>query len=535
MPSRHQTYVKKLHTDTDAGLFLADYAAISSDASIFALKGLLTKQKKSKLNTALQDEYGINKRHASGIIAFVEGELKSAEECKSNHVTTLEAKLKILKSDVDALQNKIDDHKKYLKAVVEFNSKVKAGQKKAKLSNKFKPQFESACSLRSGRTSGTLYQQAKHKLHVSARKLHKLELQVKHLKISEVKVKLGNKETISFVGSKDESNGNQVCQLILDSEKEEHFQIRVPAVLEKRYGKYVEIPVNLLGVGWAEIKQAWGQGKAITFRICQRSYSVWEAHITVDVYRPITSNSVMLGCLGVDLNVDSLSWCKVNSEGNPKRFGEFNFDLHSKSTGQTEAILSLVVTKLTSLALAFKCPIVVEELDFQAKKDSLKSGAKHKRYNRMLSGFAYQRFYELLSSRCFKLGIKLISVNPAYSSLIGMTKFMSVYGMNSGTAAGLVLARRAMNFSEGTPARTAYQGMEPRKHVWSHWSVISKRVKGSARHSFFQPKLTVSSSLRNGVLRDSTLECGNSVFYNEEVKKPSHQTFTNREVVRVSS
>ncbi len=37
----------------------------------------------------------------------------------------------------------------------------------------------------------------------------------------------------------------------------------------------------------------------------------------------------------------------------------------------------------------------------------------------MLSGFAYNKFYQLLSSRCFKLGIKLISVNPAFSSLIG--------------------------------------------------------------------------------------------------------------------
>lgn len=89
MPSRHQTYVKQLHPDTSAGLFLADYAAIASVASVVVLKGLLKHQNKSKLNTVIQDEFGINKRHAAGIIAFVEGEMKSAEECRSRHVLTL--------------------------------------------------------------------------------------------------------------------------------------------------------------------------------------------------------------------------------------------------------------------------------------------------------------------------------------------------------------------------------------------------------------------------------------------------------------
>jgi hypothetical protein len=71
-----------------------------------------------------------------------------------------------------------------------------------------------------------------------------------------------------------------------------------------------------------------------------------------------------------------------------------------------------------------------------------------------------------------------------------------MYGMNSATAAALVLARRAMRLSERPPARTAYQGTEPRKHVWSNWRSWDKRVKGSARHSFYMPRLTVYSRLR---------------------------------------
>ncbi len=536
MPSRYQTYVKQLHPDTDAGLFLADYAAISSGASIVALKGLVKKQNKSKLNTTLQEHFHISKRHSAGIIAFVEGELKSAEECLSRHVTTLEAKIKSLKNDISSLEKKIAAHKSYLKAIVEVNHRFKSGRR-AKLTKKYKPQFEDTCSLKFGRKCGTHYQSAKQKLHQLKRKSARLSAKLKQVKLSELHVKLGNREVISFVGSKDERCGNQVCQLILMTD--DAIQIRVPSALEQRYGKYVEIPVNLVGIGSTEIRQAWAEGKAITFRIRQRQYGVWEAHITVDVYRPITSNSVMLGCLGVDLNADSIAWCKVNSDGNPTRFSQIAIDLHSKSSGQTEAILADAVTKLTSLALAFKCPIVIEELDFSAKKAQLKSGVRHRRYNRMLSGFAYRRFYELLSSRCFKLGIKLIAVKPEYSSLIGLVKFQSMYGMNSGTAAALVLARRAMNYSEAVPARTAFADMESKKHVWSHWNVISKRVKGTARHSFFQPKLTVSSSLRNGVEGDPPLELVFSVvqlsLWDLGLNVPSHQASASRNPVRESS
>jgi len=122
---------------------------------------------------------------------------------------------------------------------------------------------------------------------------------------------------------------------------------------------------------------------------------------------------------------------------------------------------------------------------------------------------------------------------------IGLMKFQSMYGMNSGTAAALVLARRAMNYSEAVPTRTAFADMESKRHIWSHWNTISKRVKGTARHSFFQPKLTVSSSLRNGTWGDPILEHGNSVvqltLWDLGLNVPSHQASASQKAVRESS
>lgn len=53
--------------------------------------------------------------------------------------------------------------------------------------------------------------------------------------------------------------------------------------------------------------------------------------------------------------------------------------------------------------------------------------------------------------------------------------------------------------------------MQSKRHIWSYWNAIGKRVKGTARHSFFQPKPTASSSLRNGTRGEPILESGNSV------------------------
>jgi hypothetical protein len=145
MPSKKQTYVKQIHRDTDSGLFLADYATISMSASIFSLKGLLENQKLAELNTTLQKRFLINKRQASSIITFIDGEIKSAQESQARHIKILSGKIKTLKSSVDAQEKKVLKHIEYFQAVARYDLAVKQG-KKAKIPSKYKPQFDEACS-----------------------------------------------------------------------------------------------------------------------------------------------------------------------------------------------------------------------------------------------------------------------------------------------------------------------------------------------------------------------------------------------------
>jgi hypothetical protein len=58
----------------------------------------------------------------------------------------------------------------------------------------------------------------------------------------------------------------------------------------------------------------------------------------------------------------------------------------------------------------------------------------------MLSSWAYSEFFRQLNSVLSNRGIELITVNPAYSSMIGLVKYMKMYGLASDEAAALAIA-----------------------------------------------------------------------------------------------
>lgn len=225
-------------------------------------------------------------------------------------------------------------------------------------------------------------------------------------------------------------------------------------------------------------------GQAVTFRFYCRDF-IWYVAVSVDVTEVPTQSKTRWenGCIGVDLNPGMIGWTYVDANGNLKAKGQFKLNLHSKKSTQTEAILPDIAVQLVLVAESFECPIVIEDLDFSAKKAQLRE--RGKQYARMLSGFAYSKWKEILERRCNNRGIELIKVNPAYSSLIGLAKFMRRYGLSSDTAAAMALARRAMEMSERVPAKSGYL-FDSRKHVWSHWHSLHKELKRFRRHSFYK-------------------------------------------------
>ncbi|MEL6276584.1 MAG: hypothetical protein AAFU03_15910 [Bacteroidota bacterium] len=185
------------------------------------------------------------------------------------------------------------------------------------------------------------------------------------------------------------------------------------------------------------------------------------------------------GCIGVDLNEKSIDWAYVDGSGNLIDHGSYKLtgehQIHGKRSNQVKAILSDIAVDLIAIAAYYQCPIITEKLDFSKKKTTLKEqGAK---YARMLSGFAYSAWNEILDNCCENNGVRHYKVNPAYSSTIGLTKYCAMYGVNSGVAAGIALARRLMRLSERLPSQlAAYRVKETRKHPWASWANLQRKV-----------------------------------------------------------
>ena len=320
-----------------------------------------------------------------------------------------------------------------------------------------------------------------------------------------------------MVGAKTYASGNQLCRLSSDGE----LKITVPRCLLKQFGSAYALCDGIkfrYGQEFIDIaltparhkrgrEDRNGTEKAITHRFVRKN-DKWYLHTTVELPDIPWISSKSNGAIGVDLNVNNIAWAHCDTQGNLSVSGQIPIDLQDKSSRQTTDILSKAIGQIIDIAVEKQCPIVIEKLDFSSQKNRLTEGSK--RYARMLSNFAYSKFGDLVCSKARIKAIQVISVNPAFSSLIGMVKYMSLYGINSATSASLVLARRCFRFSERLPSGqfALLQPVDCNQHVWHYWARISKLVKGCHRHSFFgmRVRVEVKSNSQNLAINSKLLD-----------------------------
>jgi IS605 OrfB family transposase len=186
----------------------------------------------------------------------------------------------------------------------------------------------------------------------------------------------------------------------------------------------------------------------VTYRFVIKDGKIY-LNATIDAPEKPNNTSLKNGALGVDFNPNSIDWAVIDKQGNLKRHSSIKINVQDQRTNQTKDIIGKACAELVRYAELYQIPIVIEDLDFQKKKASMKEkGAK---YARMLSNMAYSKFNQMLESRCKKFGIELLKIDPAYTSVIGVTKYMAMHSLSSGCAAALVIARRGQNRTENLP------------------------------------------------------------------------------------
>lgn len=284
------------------------------------------------------------------------------------------------------------------------------------------------------------------------------------------------------LGSKDETAGCQGCQLQTDPQTDAlSLSLRLPnALIEQGASRHLLLPVSFAW-GAAAIRAALNAGQAISYRFV-RDAKGWRVFVTTRAMPVETGTRSSLGAIGVDLNADHLAVAEADRFGNP--INGFNIPLHTQglSTDQAAAVIGDGVKSLMAYCAGKSKPIVIEDLDFARKKAQLRKS--HPAQARMLSSLNYNRVKEVLCSRAYDQGIEVKTVNPAYTSIIGLWKFAGRYRLNSHQSAALVIARRGLGLSErpnrrdrsatqipvrksGLPARSVWVGCARQKATFA--------------------------------------------------------------------
>jgi IS605 OrfB family transposase len=284
-----------------------------------------------------------------------------------------------------------------------------------------------------------------------------------------------------LLGSSDEKCSNQSCQLTIDERGRGTLKVRLPdAILQPGEPQWLPLPVRFPHghehLCWAleskRVRSAKGHMKyqanaALSFRF-QRTRKRhkktgrptgaehWYVHVSVETEAPPLVSRPEQGRLAVDINRDLLALAHLDACGNPLRVWHLPVRLTDRRSAQITAALGEAAREIVAYAAEHRLPIVLERLDFQAKKAQLELSAVPQR--RMLSSsFAYRQVADWVRSRARKEGILVQEVNPAYTSVIGRVKFAHGYGLSVHGGAAVAIGRRSQGFNR--PERVRGRGI----------------------------------------------------------------------------
>jgi hypothetical protein len=138
---------------------------------------------------------------------------------------------------------------------------------------------------------------------------------------------------------------------------------------------------------------------------------------------------------------------------------------------------------------------VIEQLNFQKKKAELES--VDPRQARMISSFACNKVGSGIKAACFRAGVEVIEVNPAYTPAIGAVEHAQQRGISVHMGAAFAIARRGSGLSErptkrkvATPVRNGVHvtidlpARNRSKHVWSFWANVRTRLKAAHKEHY---------------------------------------------------
>ena len=454
-------------------------------------------KKPNSLKNAYLTQYQITARHFNAIKTRIEGKVSSIRERQSTLI-------KEKKSRINSLEKKI-------KHLVKKKADPDLIHQKKRRLHKLKQEHH---RLKEDLSKGVI------RLCFGSKKLFRAQFDLEANNYADLQEwrsdwKKARSRELFFLGSKDEASGNQSCTATLESDQTLSLRIRLPDALKKEFGKYIVIKNLTFNYGGKEIVSALQRkDQAISWRLLLDDKGC-RVFATLDIEPPPCSSQKNIGVIGLDINANHFALMETDRFGNPIFKKTIPFNLYGKNTHQAKAIIGDAAAEAIAYAERTHKPLVIEDLDFQRKKTTLRE-ERTKASACRLSSFSYQAFITHLKSRGLKKGVLVEQVNPAFTSLIGRIKFALRYGLTIHQAAALTIGRRFLEFSEEVPSSlgkipdgkdghvTLSLPVRNRdKHVWSIWSYLSKKLRTALAAHFRTAKSRSKSSSKPALETES--------------------------------
>ena len=512
------------------------------------------------LKSEYQREYGILARQFNSISTQTRAKWNARKEQYTRTIKDLQSKVRDVDKFIKGEEKKIAQLQKKLGKIEEYKEKCCSRLKKRKMPVSLK-KLDANKLIEDIKKSENLIESKKIRRNVLLKKLEKNKSDLQKKRVCFGGEKLFNLQfnleespyeshaewkeiwqnrrdgSCFFVGSKEETKGNQNVQWCKESKS---LQIRVAPFLRDLFGKYIECPLNFSEEHLQLLNEAVGRETAISYRFTKVVETTRTGNLKkllnkageflgfksnfycYVTFEPLCQEPVVVskerGVVGLDINADHLALVETDSSGNPIRNFSVPYFVPESSSDQNKAILGDCVATVLDFCLQAKKPLVVEELDLNKKKTNLREKGKGAFYNRMLSQFQFGRIQQMLSSRANKTGVKIIPINPAFTSVIGAYKYRGYTSLTSHHCAALVIARRGQGFREGSKI---FRGMHPpermdgldlgpalpflskrkARHIWSYWRAHTRKIRA-----------TLQASIKDGAMNDRAIYLNHLLF-----------------------
>ena len=389
---------------------------------------------KSNYNSYLQQKYDITKRTASSIISDAQGRLNALIELKRYEQKQLKLKISNLeKNIIPKLVQKRDNNSNLLNCgknvslIKQRNLRLKIVSKKNKLNclkQKLSNQIENK----------------KLKLCFGTKDLLKRNYQ---------KFKEKRDSQLSFVGCKSEPGCNQQLQLIFNP-KNNQFKIK----LRKDFGfkkskgkdKIVEGQVYFRNHKNKIVSILKNKNSPLTYKIIKNNnrfylYCTFEIQLEEEDY--LTRSSY--GTIGLDFNKGFVTLSETNNFGDLIDTDVFRYRFRSGKKTKTD--LQKLANEVVQLSREKGKDLCIENLNFTKTKSKTDSKIG-KQYNQMIHSLAYSQFINLMENSAFKNSVRIIKVNPAWTSWLAKKLYCPTMKLNVHIGAAYVIARRGQGYKD---------------------------------------------------------------------------------------